>query len=268
MTLFVSDIQTPEPCTPNSKPICPECGLNVYVKKNGIANGKQRYYCDSCHRDFCLNPKKTGRRAWIDRSSYPLCPKCSLNAKVYKVGCNPQGKQRYKCYSCNLGFSFPYIEKIKTVRVPKPKMPKPKKIKVQKPKKIKIVNLKFLFKTEKPKILKQKPKLIRKKSAFPPCPKCGSREHIYKHGFNRSGKQNWQCNTCHRFFVLNPTPRNAPRVRKKLTLEHQKQIILANRKPQSFDSLIDVPCSSCDNIQGACSPETCSLLTNWLKGGE
>ncbi len=42
-----------------------------------------------------------------------------------------------------------------------------------------------------------------KASSRPPCPQCGGHEH-WKHGANRSGKQQYKCRECGRIFVTEP----------------------------------------------------------------
>ena len=36
---------------------CPYCESNTYVKNGYIHNGKQKYKCKNCHRQFVENPK-------------------------------------------------------------------------------------------------------------------------------------------------------------------------------------------------------------------
>lgn len=37
---------------------CPDCKSNNIVKNGSIANGKQKYLCKNCGRQFVLNPQK------------------------------------------------------------------------------------------------------------------------------------------------------------------------------------------------------------------
>ena len=37
---------------------CPDCEFDNIVKNGSIANGKQKYLCKSCNRQFVLNPQK------------------------------------------------------------------------------------------------------------------------------------------------------------------------------------------------------------------
>jgi hypothetical protein len=110
-----------------------------------------------------------------------------------------------------------------------------------------------------------------------PCPTCGNK-HTQKCGFAKSGKQKYVCVDCQIRFVTGiiirvKKPRE-PKLKdpmdkgylntKELAVE--KALILSTRKIQSFDSISDVPCSSCENIQRICDSRICTQLTNWLLG--
>ncbi len=41
----------------NPEITCPSCGSQHIVKNGMIHNGKQNHRCDSCHRQFVLNPQ-------------------------------------------------------------------------------------------------------------------------------------------------------------------------------------------------------------------
>lgn len=52
-------------------PICPNCDSEKIVKNGRIHNGKQRFKCNECNRQFIENPEKTvinqEKRELIDR---------------------------------------------------------------------------------------------------------------------------------------------------------------------------------------------------------
>ena len=52
-------------------PICPNCDSEKIVKNGRIHNGKQRFKCNECNRQFIENPKKIvinqEKRELIDR---------------------------------------------------------------------------------------------------------------------------------------------------------------------------------------------------------
>lgn len=99
------------------------------------------------------------------------------------------------------------------------------------------------------------------------CPIC-SKTHIQKCGFSRSGKQKYVCVDCKRRFVLNPHIRThvykVNSLTQKQTLTEEKALILATRKPQTGNSIIDVPCFMCPYQEKDCNPKTCRSLTLYL----
>lgn len=80
---------------------CPRCG-SKHLQKKGVRAGKQRYKCTVCKANFCEGVKYIS--APIHDKLDKTCIYCG-STHIVRDGKLPSGAQRYKCFSCNRGFS-------------------------------------------------------------------------------------------------------------------------------------------------------------------
>ena len=57
---------------------CPRCRSDAIYRYGKTANGKKRYICQVCHRQFSL--KRSGR---LGKQGRPACPACGKPMHVY-----------------------------------------------------------------------------------------------------------------------------------------------------------------------------------------
>jgi transposase-like protein len=62
---------------PNKQHFCPRCGADAIYAYGRTGNGKQRFLCLLCNRQFVEGLKKKV----VDR---PVCPACQVGMHVYK----------------------------------------------------------------------------------------------------------------------------------------------------------------------------------------
>lgn len=67
---------------------CPNCQGEALNKYGKTANGKQRYICLVCNRQFVENGS---RHSMEDR---PVCPNCGKQMHIYRT---TKGLTRYRC---------------------------------------------------------------------------------------------------------------------------------------------------------------------------
>jgi transposase-like protein len=68
---------------------CPRCGSDVFYAYGRSKNGKQRYLCLVCNRQFVEGSVEVYR----DR---PLCPRCNGKMSIYK---QEKDAVRFRCSS-------------------------------------------------------------------------------------------------------------------------------------------------------------------------
>jgi hypothetical protein len=56
---------------------CPECGSEAFNKYGRTSNGKKRFLCLVCHRQFVLNPSRNFQ------SQKPRCRACGMPMYIY-----------------------------------------------------------------------------------------------------------------------------------------------------------------------------------------
>lgn len=75
---------------------CPACGSNHIVKNGHIHNGKQRFLCGNCYRQFVENPtNKVSSQASIDLIDKLLLERISLAGIARVTGVSELWLQKY-----------------------------------------------------------------------------------------------------------------------------------------------------------------------------
>jgi DNA-directed RNA polymerase subunit RPC12/RpoP len=59
--------------------VCPKCGSKAFNRYGRVANGKQRYICLVCGRQFVV--PSTRRPLTVER---PCCPNCGRSMHIYQ----------------------------------------------------------------------------------------------------------------------------------------------------------------------------------------
>ncbi len=81
---------------------CPSCG-STDLQKKGSRNGKQKFRCKECYASFTEGVPYLRRGKLAPLTDFE-CPSCG-STRVVRDGKLEDGAQRYKCRSCNCGFS-------------------------------------------------------------------------------------------------------------------------------------------------------------------
>lgn len=68
---------------------CPTCGSDAYYRYGKTANGKKRFLCLSCNRQYTLE-KSVAR----EHENRPLCPTCNSHMHIYR---KQKGVIRFRC---------------------------------------------------------------------------------------------------------------------------------------------------------------------------
>jgi transposase-like protein len=162
----------------------------------------------------------------IQTEKIPMCPRCG-SERISKNGFQKVGRiPKYICKDCGRQFQAYYKKR------------KQKKTKGFQKSKVQCVN-------------------------------CGS-FYTAKAGFTESGVQRYFCNTCKKSFRLVYKTRSRttkPKTKRKFGIESSYVRLAPLFKiPQKIDSILDVPCFLCDELERDCDVRSCSKMEAFVMG--
>jgi transposase-like protein len=85
-----------------SKIKCPRCSADSFNRYGKTANGKQRYICLVCNRQFAADSRR------VNGKTRPLCPICGKKMHVYVT---EKDATRYRCSNYPECKSFVKVER-------------------------------------------------------------------------------------------------------------------------------------------------------------